>query len=141
MLVPCVGAVVTDAAGRLLLIRRANEPGRGLWSLPGGRVEAGETDQQAVVREVAEETGLVVIAGSLVGRIRIPAGRDEDGSERVFDVGDYACSVVGGTLAAATDALDAAWLDPRTVATTPRLADILTGWGVLPSQPGQLPDR
>src|SRR4051812_35800604 len=51
--VPCVGAVVTDAEGRLLLVQRANEPGRGLWSIPGGRVEPGETARQAVVREVA----------------------------------------------------------------------------------------
>jgi ADP-ribose pyrophosphatase YjhB (NUDIX family) len=125
--IPCVGAVITDAAGRLLLIRRANEPGRGLWSLPGGRVESGETDEQAVVREVAEETGLVVTAGDLVGRLQIPAGEGV-----VYDVGDYRCTVVGGTLAAATDALDGAWLDPRAVATTPGLADILTEWGVLP---------
>jgi ADP-ribose pyrophosphatase YjhB (NUDIX family) len=129
--IPCVGAVLTDDAGRLLLIRRANEPGRGLWSLPGGRVEPGESDEQAVVREVAEETGLVVEAGRLVGRINIPTA---DG--RVYDVGDYTCTVVGGTLTAATDALDAAWLDPRSVPTTPGLADTLTGWGVLPPLSG-----
>ena len=127
MAIPCVGAVIADSSGRLLLIRRANEPGRGLWSLPGGRVEPGESDEQAVVREVAEETGLVVTAGALVGRIRIPTS---DG--QVYDVGDYACTVVGGTLTAATDALDAAWLDPRSVRTTPGLTDVLTGWGVLP---------
>ncbi|MGI8799897.1 MAG: NUDIX hydrolase, partial [Pseudonocardia sp.] len=58
--VACVGAIVRDAAGRLLLVQRVNEPGAGRWSLPGGRVEPGETDQDAVVREVAEETGLQV---------------------------------------------------------------------------------
>ena len=58
-LVPCVGALAYDAEGRLLLIRRRNEPGRGLWSVPGGRVEPGESDAEAVVREMAEETGLV----------------------------------------------------------------------------------
>jgi 8-oxo-dGTP diphosphatase len=119
--IPCVGAVLADDEGRLLLIRRANEPGRGLWSLPGGRVEPGETDEQAVVREVAEETGLTVIVGRLAGRVRI--GR--------YDVADYVCTVVGGIPVAASDATDLAWVDPRTVPTTPDLVDILVGWGVL----------
>ena len=56
--VRCVGAVVHDAAGRLLMVRRANEPGRGQWSLPGGRVEPGESDASALARELREETGL-----------------------------------------------------------------------------------
>ena len=63
-----MGALAYDADGRLLLIRRGNEPGRGLWSVPGGRVEPGESDAEAVVREMAEETGLVVEPGALVGR-------------------------------------------------------------------------
>ena len=126
--IPCVGAVLTDGQGRLLLIRRANEPGRGLWSLPGGRVEPGETDEQAVVREVAEETGLTVRVGRLAGRVRI--GR--------YDVADYVCDLVSGTPVAATDATDVAWVDPRTVPTTPDLTDILAGWGVLP--PPLLPE-
>ena len=53
-----MGAVIHDPAGRLLLIRRGHDPHRGLWSLPGGRIEAGESPEQAVVREVREETGL-----------------------------------------------------------------------------------
>src|SRR5712691_10819704 len=68
--IPCVGAVIKDDAGRLLLIKRGHEPGKGLWSVPGGRVEAGETDQEALVREVREETGLVVTAGPLIGSVR-----------------------------------------------------------------------
>jgi len=120
--VRCVGAVVPDNAGRLLLVRRANEPGRGLWSLPGGRVEAGETDAVALAREVAEETGLTIRVGRLVGRVRIGT----------YDVGDYACEVLGGTLGAATDALDAAFLDARTVPTTVGLVTTLEDWGVLP---------
>jgi ADP-ribose pyrophosphatase YjhB (NUDIX family) len=124
--VPCVGSVLADGQGRLLLIRRANEPGRGLWSLPGGRVEPGETDEQAVVREVAEETGLTVTVGRLAGRVRI--GR--------YDVADYVCEVLSGTPVAATDATDVAWLDPRRVPTTPGLVDILTEWGVLASRTG-----
>ncbi len=124
--VPCVGAVIARADGRLLLIQRGNEPGRGLWSLPGGRVEPGESDEAAVAREVAEETGLTVRVGKLAGRVR--RGR--------YDIGDYFATVVSGELAAATDALDARWADPReleTLPTTTGLVEALTSWGVLPA--------
>ena len=125
---PCVGAIVTDAAGRLLLIRRGHEPGKGLWSLPGGRVEPGETDEQAVVREVREETGLAVAPGRLVGSVRraAPGGR-------VFDIRDYAASVTGGSLAAGDDADDARWVDQAEFGALPLtdgLAEVLAGWGV-----------
>jgi 8-oxo-dGTP diphosphatase len=56
--VPCVGALVHDDEGRLLVVRRAQEPGLGQWSVPGGRVEPDEDDRAAVAREVLEETGL-----------------------------------------------------------------------------------
>jgi ADP-ribose pyrophosphatase YjhB (NUDIX family) len=121
-LVRCVGAVITRADGRVLLIQRGNEPGRGLWSLPGGRVEPGESDEQAVAREVAEETGLTVTVGELAGRVR--RGR--------YDIGDYFATIVSGELAAATDALDACWADPREMQTTTGLVDALQSWGVLP---------
>jgi ADP-ribose pyrophosphatase YjhB (NUDIX family) len=55
--IPCVGAVVFDDTNRLLLVKRANPPAQGMWSLPGGRLESGETAEQGVVREVCEETG------------------------------------------------------------------------------------
>lgn len=62
----CVGAVAVRD-GHLLLVRRAQPPGAGLWSVPGGRVERGETLAQAVVRELGEETGLEGVCGELVG--------------------------------------------------------------------------
>jgi len=124
-LVPCVGALTYDAEGRLLLIRRRNEPGRGLWSVPGGRVEAGESDAEAVVREMAEETGLVVEPGALVGRVR----------RGPFAIADYRCAVVGGTLRAGDDATDARWCDAAALTDlplVPLLYDTLLEWGVLP---------
>ena len=70
--IPCVGAVVTDGRGRLLMIKRGHEPGAGLWSIPGGRIEPGETDAEALVREMFEETGLAVEVGRLIGRVQRP---------------------------------------------------------------------
>ena len=130
-LVACVGAVVRDPSGRLLLIQRGHDPHRGSWSLPGGRVEAGETAAEAVVREVREETGLEVRVGVPVGRVRIP------GDGVVFDVLDLACELVDpaaepvpGDDAAAVLFADAATLDRLTC--TPDLVETLRGWGVLP---------
>jgi 8-oxo-dGTP diphosphatase len=123
--VPCVGALVYDPDGRILLVQRANDPGRGLWSLPGGRVEPGEDDAAALVREMAEETGLVVEPGALVGRVY----------RGVYEIADYRCTVVGGELRAGDDALDARWCDAATFARLPlaaRLADTLAGWAALP---------
>jgi 8-oxo-dGTP diphosphatase len=129
--VACVGAVVQDAAGRLLLIRRGHAPHAGLWSLPGGRVEAGETLEQAVRREMLEETGLLVRPGAVVGRIRIP------GVGVVYDVVDLACTLdpPDQQAVAGDDATDVVLADPATLERlpcTPRLVETLRGWGVLP---------
>ncbi len=129
--VPCVGAVVLDAEGRLLLIRRGHEPHAGLWSLPGGRVEAGETLEQAVRREVLEETGLTVDVGGVVGRVRIPA----DGV--AYDVVDLACTLAppGQEPVAGDDASDVVLADAAALdrlPCTPRLVETLRAWGVLP---------
>jgi 8-oxo-dGTP diphosphatase len=126
----CVGAVVFDDAGRLLLIRRVNEPGRGRWSVPGGRVKAGETDDHAVIREVAEETGLAVEIVRRLGDVqrRAPGGA-------VFDIHDYSCRVTGGTLRAGDDADQARWCDAETLGALPLvtgLIEALTGWNALP---------
>ena len=122
--VPCAGAIIRDEAERLLLIQRRNEPGAGLWSLPGGRIEPGETDQQAVVREVAEETGLVVTCGRLVGAVERPG---PPGS--VFDIRDYAALVTGGTLAAGDDAADARWFTPAQAAALDAAGQLTDGLG------------
>ncbi|MFZ5869559.1 MAG: NUDIX hydrolase [Actinomycetota bacterium] len=129
--VPCVGALVRDGAGRLLLVRRRHAPGAGLWSVPGGRVESGEDDAAAVVREVAEETGLRVVPGALVGEVRRDA---PDGA--VFVIRDYDCHLVGGTLAAADDATEARWVsaaDLDALDLVPQLRETLAEWGVLPA--------
>jgi 8-oxo-dGTP diphosphatase len=129
--VPCVGGIVHDPDGRLLLIRRGHAPHAGSWSLPGGRVESGETPEQAVEREVREETGLEVRAGAPVGRVQI------QGDGVVYDVLDLACTLVrpgerpvAGDDATAVVFADAAALDR--LSCTPLLVETLRGWGVLP---------
>ena len=127
--IPCVGAVVTDERGRLLMIRRGHDPGAGLWSIPGGRVEPGETDEQALAREMLEETNLQVKVGKLIGRVQ----RDGPGGT-VIDIRDYAATVTGGTLRPGDDAADARWVEPAELArleVTEGLAEALADWGVL----------
>ena len=142
-----MGAVIKDDQGRLLLIKRGHEPGAGLWSLPGGRIEPGETDAEALVREMREETGLTVQAGALLGSVRRPvpggppaaAGSQDDSAaggqdNTVLDIRDYAATVTGGTLRAGDDAADARWVAAGELPSLPiteGLVEALTSWGVL----------
>lgn len=124
-----MGAIITDDTGRLLLIQRGHEPEEGRWSLPGGRVRPGESDLEAVAREVREETGLHVEPGRLIGEVERPAP-----GGAIFDIHDYAATVSGGVLAAGDDAADARWVHPREIDLldlTSGLTRTLTGWGVL----------
>jgi isopenicillin N synthase-like dioxygenase/ADP-ribose pyrophosphatase YjhB (NUDIX family) len=130
LLIDCVGAIVRDAAGRFLLVRRANPPAQGLWSIPGGRVEAGESAHDAVVRELAEETGLQ-------GTIRREVGTVERAAPGggTYVIRDFLVEVDGAEApVAGDDAADAAWFTPAdldTLETSPGLVDALSGWGLL----------
>jgi len=129
--VPCVGALVHDDDSRLLVVRRGHDPGRGRWSVPGGRVEPGETDVAAVQREVLEETGLHVTVGILVGTVV----RDGTGGD-LYDIRDYACSLaVPTTPVAGDDADEVAFVTRRELAEldlVDELWDTLERWGMLP---------
>lgn len=98
-----VDALVVEPQRGVLLVKRKNQPFAGFWALPGGFVDEGESCEQAVVREVAEETGLSVRVVSLLGVYSQP-GRDPRG-HTVSVV--YLCQVLGGQLAGGDDALEA----------------------------------
>ncbi|WP_033295101.1 NUDIX hydrolase [Amycolatopsis jejuensis] len=127
----CVGGIVFDDQGRLLLIQRGHDPGKGLWSLPGGRVEKGETDTEAVVRELHEETGLDVRPHTLTGTV----------SRGRYDIFDYTCTWTSGTLTAGDDASDARWVGSAELVAldqaghlTDQLFVTLRDWNALPSR-------
>jgi ADP-ribose pyrophosphatase YjhB (NUDIX family) len=129
VIVPCVGAVVRDDAGRLLLVRRARLPAAGRWSLPGGRVEVGETAEQALAREVREETGLEVTVGRFIGSVRRPGPADA-----TYHIADHECAVRGGHLQAGDDAAAVAWFAPEQLPGLPLtdgLLEALAEWRVL----------
>jgi mutator protein MutT len=110
---PLVGvAAVVVREGSVLLVRRGKEPLRGRWSLPGGAVERGETLHEALVRELREETGLIVRPLELltvVDRIERADGR----VSYHYVIVDYLCEPVSGRLAAASDADDAVFALPE----------------------------
>lgn len=122
------GVVVHD--GRLLLVRRATEPGKGRWTVPGGRVEVGETLHEAVVREVAEEAGIPVVVDRFLGWV-----------ERIlpnhhFVILDFLAvpETPDPTLTPGSDADRAQWFDPDALdglALVPGLLDFLEDTGVL----------
>jgi ADP-ribose pyrophosphatase YjhB (NUDIX family)/catechol 2,3-dioxygenase-like lactoylglutathione lyase family enzyme len=126
--IAAVGAIaIHDDA--LLLIKRGRPPGLGLWSLPGGRVEDGESDREAVVREVLEETGLTVEVIEFVGEVTRPGIGDV-----VYRIRDFSVRVVAGAEVAGDDAADIAWvafreLDQRPL--TDGLLEALSAWGIL----------
>jgi mutator protein MutT len=104
-----VGALVLEGE-RVLLVRRGREPLKGEWSLPGGAVELGETLEQAVGREVLEETGLSV---ETLGIIEVLDRITYDGDGRLnyhYVLIDYHCRVTGGSLCPASDAEQTAWV-------------------------------
>lgn len=136
VIVLCVGGIVVDERGRLLLIRRAHEPEAGRWSLPGGRVEPGETATDATAREVAEETGLAVAVGDEVGNVRRPV---PDG--RVFAIHDFRCRPLDPSAVprAGDDAADARWVDAAAYAALDAAGELVSGltvtlrdWSCLP---------
>jgi 8-oxo-dGTP diphosphatase len=105
-----VGALILDGA-LILLVERGGEPLKGWWSLPGGVLECGETLKQAVVREIREETGLIIEPGAIV-EIFERIMRDSDGrTEYHYVLVDFLCKIMGGVLAANDDVARVEWVE------------------------------
>lgn len=102
-----VGALIVEG-GKILLIRRAHEPMKGRWSIPGGLLELGESLQDGVRREVREETGLIVEPEEPI-EILDRIYREEGRVRFHYVIVDYLCRVTGGALQAASDAAEARW--------------------------------
>src|ERR1700722_6468938 len=113
--IPGVGALIIDQ-DRVLLVERGHEPLKGYWSLPGGAVETGERLEDALLREVLEETGLVVEVDHLLEVFeRITLG-DDRRIEYHYILIDYICHPPGGTLQASDDASRAEWFTQDEIA-------------------------
>ena len=125
----CIGGSAVDD-DRLLLIRRGRGPAQGSWSVPGGRVEAGELLAEAVVRELAEETGLEVVCGAIIGVVE---RFSDDGHYVIID---HRVTVLDPTETpvAGDDAAEVAWVPLADVADwdlVEGLAEFLHDHGIL----------
>ncbi|WP_217162080.1 NUDIX domain-containing protein [Streptomyces sp. AC512_CC834] len=122
-LVPAASAVVTDDAGRILLQRRVDN---GLWALPGGRMEIGETLPECAVRETREETGLDVEVIGLVGTYSNPGHvfAYDDGEVRQELSICFLARVVGGRLAVSDESTEVRWFEPSAVDDLPMVSGV-----------------
>lgn len=115
-----VGAVV-QMDNKILLVRRANEPGKGLWSIPGGLLEVGETLKEAAKREVEEETGIPVEIGELIDVIENII-RDEDGRVKFhYVLIDFKAKPISEKfeIKPSSEVLEARWFTPEEIRNIP----------------------
>lgn len=124
----CVGAIAVDE-DQILLVRRGRGPAQGEWSVPGGHVEPGETLAEAVVRELAEETGLAGVCDGLAGWVE----RVGDGYHHV--ILDFHVTIIDSSEpVAGDDAAEVAWVplsDVTDLQLTDGLAEFLHDRGIL----------
>lgn len=107
-----VGAVVFRG-NRVLLVKRNQPPGKGLWAIPGGRLELGETLKEAAEREVREETGVIIRAGNPAYTFDL-IERDDQGRIRFhYVIVDLLADYISGSPHPRSDACEARWIGPR----------------------------
>jgi ADP-ribose pyrophosphatase YjhB (NUDIX family) len=110
-----IGAVIVHE-GRVVLVKRRFEPLAGQWSIPGGAVEAGETLEACITREMAEETGFVVEVGPVIDVLDRITKDDEGRTLYHFVLIDYLCWPIGGQLQAGSDVAEAVLAEPSELA-------------------------
>lgn len=114
-----VAAVIWNDQREVLLIRRTKEPRKGQWSLPGGKVEFGESIEDAARREVLEETGLTVALLGVAGIAETILDASAGAADVHFVLIDYSARVVSGEAKAASDAADATWFTREAITDLP----------------------
>ena len=107
-----IGSIIIEN-NRVLLVKRAHPPIQGQWSIPGGVLEVGELIRDAAIREVREETGLIVEPADLLGVYDRILRNPEKRVQYHYVLIDFLCRVVGGELQASTDASDVRWFMPE----------------------------
>jgi ADP-ribose pyrophosphatase YjhB (NUDIX family) len=130
---PTASALVVDAGGRVLLTRRGIEPFLGMWDAPGGFIRPGESGEEAVRRELREETGLEIAVGEVLAIVPDTYGEEGTATLNVF----YLARVVGGDPAPASDVSELAWLAPAELPGAGQIAfrcvaEVLAQWGSRP---------
>jgi ADP-ribose pyrophosphatase YjhB (NUDIX family) len=128
---PAVSAIILDE-DRILLVRRGDEPNKGLWSLPGGSIELGETARGALIREIAEETGLTVEPTGVAG-VRDVIARENGNILFHYVIISFYAKVISGTPVPASDAAELRWIpicELQFYETTPGLLDWLADIGL-----------
>lgn len=131
--ISCVGVVVYNA-GKILLVKRASEPSKGMWSIPGGAIELGETIYQAGAREVLEECSVKIEIERILDAVENMV-KDADGRIRYhYVIIDLLARYVSGELKASTDAAECGWFTPEEVASmdiTPTLRTMFQRQGII----------
>lgn len=123
-------AVILAKQKRILLVQRAKPPDEGCWTLRGGRVDPGKTLELAAIREVFEETGLVVSIVRELGKLHVPDGRGG-----IYEIHDYLAVKISGEASAGDDAAAIGWFrndELSQLPLTPDLLHYLNLYGVYP---------
>ncbi len=106
-----VGAIVIKN-NKILLVKRKNPPAKGLWAIPGGRLEFGESLKEACRREVLEETGIQIKVGELFYSFEVIERNSNNEIVFHYVILDFSAEYISGNAMAGDDALDVGWFSP-----------------------------